>query len=65
MSRPNVTDEIVDGLNFARACVLDQRAASLSRGDKSWNERYTAALDAIDAIVNAHKKSKGASNAAK
>ena len=57
MSRPNVTDKIVDGLGFARACVLDQRVASHNRKDHSWNDRYTAALDALDAIVNAHKRS--------
>ena len=28
VSRPNVTDEVVTGLAFARACVLDQQAAS-------------------------------------
>jgi hypothetical protein len=58
VSRPNVTDEIVDGLGFARACVLDQRVASRARGDQSWEKRYKEALDAIDAIVLAHKKSK-------
>ena len=58
MSRPNVTDEIVDGLSFARACVLDQRVASHDRKDHSWDERYRAALDALDAILVAHKKSK-------
>lgn len=56
MSRPNVTDEIVDGLGFARACVLDQRAASHNRGDHGWDKRYASALAAIDEITNAHKK---------
>lgn len=56
MSRPNVTDEIIDGLDFARACVLDQRAASHTRKDHNWDKRYTAALSAIDSIVNAHKR---------
>ena len=57
MSRPNVTDKIVDGLGFARACVLDQRVASHNRKDHSWDDRYTAALAALDTIVNAHKRS--------
>lgn len=57
MSRPHVTDDIVDGLNFARACVLDQRVASHSRKDHSWDQRYVTALDAIDFIVAAHKGS--------
>ena len=52
-----VTDEIVGGLGFARACMLDQRVASRARGDQSWEKRYQEALDAIDAIVRAHKKS--------
>ena len=56
MSRPNVTDKIVDGLGFARACVLDQRVASHNRKDHSWDARYTAALDALDAITKAHAK---------
>ena len=56
MSRPNVTDKIVDGLGFARACVLDQRVASHKRKDHSWDDRYTAALDALDAITTAHAK---------
>ena len=56
MSRPNVTDEIVDGLNFARACVLDQRAASHNRKDYGWDKRYATALSAIDVIVSAHKR---------
>lgn len=56
MSRPNVTDEIVNGLGFARACVLDQRVASHARGDHGWDKRYQEALAAIDAIVQAHKK---------
>jgi len=56
MSRPNVTDEIVDGLDFARACVLDQRASSHNRKDHSWDARYTAALSALDFIVGAHKR---------
>jgi hypothetical protein len=57
LSRPNVTDEVVDGLSFARACVLDQRSASHRRKDHSWDERYTAALSAIDAVVVAHERS--------
>lgn len=56
MSRPNVTDAVIDGLAFARACVLDQRVASHNRKDHSWDKRYTAALEAIDVIVSAHKK---------
>lgn len=56
MSRPNVTDEIVDGLDFARACVLDQRVSSHMRKDHSWDDRYTAALIAIDSITGAHKR---------
>ena len=63
MSRPNVTDEIIDGLEFARACVLDQRVASRNRGDHSWDKRYAAALVAIDAITNAHKISQKKSRA--
>ena len=55
MSRPNVTDAVIDGLGFARACVLDQRGASHSRKDHGWDKRYEAALAAIDLIVNAHK----------
>ena len=57
MSRPNVTDDVVDGLGFARACVLDQRAASRNRKDHRWDKRYEAALAAIDGIVVAHKRS--------
>ncbi len=57
MSRPNVTDGVVDGLGFARACVLDQRSASHRRKDHSWDKHYTAALTAIDFIVSAHKRS--------
>jgi len=57
VSRPNITDEIVDGLGFARACVLDQRVASHKRKDHSWDARYSAALAAIDAITSAHKRS--------
>ncbi len=57
MSRPNVTDETIDGLGFARACVLDQRVASHNRGDHGWDKRYASALAAIDEITNAHKKS--------
>lgn len=56
MSRPNVTDEVVDGLGFARACVLDQRVASHNRKDHSWDARYVAALDAIDSITRAHER---------
>lgn len=56
MSRPNVTDEVVDGLAFARACVLDQRVASHGRKDHSWDKRYEAALAAIDFLTNAHKR---------
>jgi hypothetical protein len=67
MSRPNVTDEIVSGLEFATACVLDQRASSHARGDHSFDPRYYAALDAINAIVLPHKKKtkKAAKKAAK
>ena len=56
MSRPNITDDVVDGLDFARACVLDQRAASHGRKDHQWDKRYAAALAAIDFIAGAHKK---------
>ena len=56
MSRQNITDEIIDGLGFARACVLDQRVASHNRKDHGWDKRYAAALAAIDAIVSAHKR---------
>ena len=55
MSRPNITDKVVDGLDFARACVLDQRASSHGRKDYSWDDRYASALDAIDFIVSAHE----------
>jgi hypothetical protein len=57
VSRPNVTDEVIDGLGFARACVLDQRVASHNRGDHGWDKRYASALAAIDEITSAHKKS--------
>jgi hypothetical protein len=50
----NVTDKIVDGIAFARACVLDQRSASHGRGYHGWDKQYAAALDAIDAITTAH-----------
>ncbi len=56
MSRPNITDDVVDGLNFARACVLDQRVASHGRGDHHWDKRYVAALAAIDLVVSAHAR---------
>jgi len=56
VSRPNVTDDVIDGLAFARACVLDQQSSSHNRKDYSWDKRYAAALAAIDAIVGAHKK---------
>jgi hypothetical protein len=56
VSRPNVTDDVVVGLSFARACVLDQQSASHAREDRSWDERYAAALAAIDAIVGAHRR---------
>lgn len=56
MSRPNVTDEIIAGLAFARACVLDQRASSHRRNDHSWDAQYRDALAAIDTIKTAHAK---------
>ena len=61
MSRPNVTVKIgfarfVDGLGFARACVLDQRSASHARKEHSWDARYQEALTAIDTIVAWHKR---------
>jgi hypothetical protein len=65
MSRPNVTDDVVDGLAFARACVLDQRVASHNRKDHSWDKRYAAALEAIDTIVIAHKRSAKAAKKAR
>lgn len=51
-----MTDTTIDGIAFARACVLDQRSASHARNDHSWDDRYRAALDALDGIVSAHKK---------
>jgi len=56
MSRVTVTDDLVDGLDFARACVLDQRVSSHARRDHSWNKRYQKALDSIAMIVAAHRK---------
>lgn len=56
MSRPNVTDDIIKGLAFARACVLDQRVASHQRKDHSWDDHYNEALAAIDVLMRAHKK---------
>jgi hypothetical protein len=58
VSRPNVTDAVVTGLIFARACVLDQQAASHSRKDHSWDDRYAGALVALDLIVTGHERSK-------
>ena len=58
MSRPNVTDEIVTDLAFARACVLDQQEASHARKDYSWDDRYAGALAALDLIVRGHDRSK-------
>jgi hypothetical protein len=46
-----------DGLDFARACVLDQRAAAHQRKDHSWDDRYAAALEALDFIRRAHNQS--------
>lgn len=43
MSRPLVTDTVVRGLEFARACVLDQRASSRTRADHGWDARYQEA----------------------
>ena len=63
MSRPNITDEIIEGLGFARACVLDQRNASHGRKDHSWDKRYQDALAAIDMITRNHSKSKKARSA--
>lgn len=57
MSRPNITDHTIDGLSFARACVRDQQVASHTRKDHSWDDRYRAALSAIDYLVEAHAKS--------
>lgn len=57
MSRPNVTDDTIAGLSFARACVLDQRTASHSRGDHHWDKRYDEALSAIDSLIRAHERS--------
>lgn len=54
MSRPNITDDVVDGLGVARACVLDQRSISHFRQDRRWDTRYSAALEALDFIVDAH-----------
>jgi DUF971 family protein len=56
-SRPNVTAEVVTGLTFARACVLDQQSASHSRGDYSWDYCYTEALAALDHIVACYERS--------
>lgn len=56
MSRPNVTDAAVNGLLFARACVLDQRALSHAREEHNWDDLYRAALEAIDAVVGGHKR---------
>jgi len=56
VSRPNITDAIIDGLGFARACVLDQRVASHKRNDHSWDKRYEEALAALDFIQRAHAK---------
>jgi hypothetical protein len=56
VSRPNVTDAVVAGLDFARACVLDQRAASHQREEHGWDPRYAAALAAIDLVVTAHQR---------
>lgn len=60
MSRPLVTDEVVDGLRFARACVLDQRNASHARKEYGWDKRYAAALSALDNLVEAHTRAKKA-----
>lgn len=56
MSRPFVTDGLVSGLSFARACVRDQQTAARLRKDHSWDKRYTEALAAIDFIVEGHKR---------
>lgn len=58
MSRPEITDTVIDGLAFARACVIDQRVASHQQDNHTWDKRYVAALDAIDTITKAHQKSK-------
>lgn len=56
MSRLNITDEIAEGLDFARACVLDQRASSHSREDYHFDKRYSAALAVLDTIIGAHRR---------
>lgn len=56
VARVVIDAEVVDGLAFARACVLDQRAASHKRKDHSWDKRYVAALAAIDGIAAAHAR---------
>lgn len=57
VSRPKITDDVVTGLSFARACVLDQRSASHNRGEHSWDKRYEEALAALGHIVSSHKRS--------
>ena len=57
MSRPLVTSATIRGLEFARACVLDQRASSHARDDQSWDTGYREALEALDGIIRAHGKS--------
>ena len=57
MSRPLVTSAMVRGLEFARACVLDQRASSHAREDRGWDTHYREALEALDGILRAHGKS--------
>lgn len=55
MSRPHITDAVVDGLNFARSCVLDQQAASQGRNYHAWDARYVAALDSLDTLMRSHR----------
>lgn len=55
MSRLKISDEIVDGLEFARACVADRQTASHARNIRTYDARYVAAVVAIDAILAAHR----------
>lgn len=55
-SRPHITDAVVAGLSFARACVLDRRAEAHNRGNLSWDSSYAEALAALDLILKGHQK---------
>lgn len=57
-SRPRITDSDVAALKFLRSAAMDDWERLIRDNDHAWDESFEAGFQAIDRIIEHHKRRK-------